>query len=109
MGHSDNGHVGGFRESLEQWTDERFISSKQLYAVSMFSVYLVNLAEDDGWDYVGHSFKRSPGMCCLTVKADVDSVPSIVFTSGRTHTSCVVIFIRKLEGGMLEWRRDRYR
>ena len=102
-------HVSGFRKSLEQWTDHRFISDKQMYAVSMFSVYLVNLAEHDGWEYVGHSFKRSQGMSCLTVKADVDDIPSVVFTSGRTYTSCVVIFMRKLEGGMLEWRRDRYR
>lgn len=109
MGHSDNGHVSGFRKSLEQWTDHRFISSKELYAVSMFSVYLVNLAESDGWEYVGHSFKRGEGMCCLTVKADVDGIPSIVFTSGRTYTSCVVIFVRKLEQELLEWRRDRYR
>ncbi|MCK5292184.1 MAG: hypothetical protein KAR39_09255 [Thermoplasmata archaeon] len=107
---SSNGqYLKAFDDALEQWTDERFISRTQVRAVSVFSVYLVNLSEEDGWDYVGHSYKVGTPMGCLVVKADIGGVPHVVFTSGRTYTGCVVAFLRKLEEGWLEWRRDRYR
>lgn len=102
-------HVLEFFKSLEDWTDERFVSREHVKALTMFSLYLVNLSEADGWVYDGHSFKVGVPMCCLTVKATIAGVPQVVFTSGRTHIGCVVAFLRKQREGWLEWRDDRYR
>lgn len=98
-----------FEASLKDWTDERFVSRTQIRALSMFSEYLVNLAEADGWQYDGHSMKMGHPMCCLTVKATIDDIPQVVFTSARTPTGCIVTFVRKLETELLEWQNDRYR
>jgi hypothetical protein len=105
----ENEHLERFDEALQVWTDERFVSRAEIRALAMFSKYLVNLAEDDGWEYCGQSFKRGVPMCTLVVKAYMDEVPVVVFTSARTHTGCVVTFLRKLEQGLLEWREDKYR
>lgn len=109
MAAKDNGHVAQFRESLEGWTDERFMSKIQVWAAAMFLMYIVNLAEADDWQYDGHSLKVGTPMCTLTVKATIEGTPQVVFTSGRTTISCVRIFIRKLEEDLLEWQPDRYR
>lgn len=109
MASKDNGHVGQFREALETWTDERFISRAQMWALSMFFMYIVNLSEADGWQYDGHSMKVGSPMCTLTVKAHIDGKPYVVFTSGRTTISCMRVFVRKLEEELLEWRPDQYR
>lgn len=105
----DNPYLAEFRQALEVWTDERMITREQLWALSMFFLYLVNLSEEDGWDYDGHSMKVGSPMCTLTVKAHLEGIPYVVFTSGRTTISCVRVFIRKLEEGLLEWRPDQYR
>ncbi len=105
----ENPHIEGFDEALKSWTDERFASKEELRAMAMFHLYLVNLAEDDGWCYDGHSFKVSTGMSCLVVKSSIEGTPWVVFTNGRSSISCIKIFIRKLEAGVLEWREDRYR
>lgn len=102
-------HLDGFREALALWTDERFLRRDELYALAMFFLYLVNLSESDGWVYDGHSLKIGAPMCTLTVKAHIDGVPQVVFTSGRDGASCVRMFVRKLEAELLEWRPDKYR
>ncbi len=102
-------HLDGFEEALKDWVDHRFVSREQVRALAMFFLYLVNLAELDGWCYDGHSLKMGLPMCTLTVKGTMDAAPVVVFTSARTPTGCVVIFIRKLENDLLEWRPDKYR
>ena len=104
-----NKYLEQFRAALGTWTDERFITQQQVWAVAMFFVYLVNLSEDDGWVYEGHSMKVGFPMCTLTVKSHNEGVPYVVFTSGRDTLSCVRVFIRKLEERLLEWRPDQYR
>ncbi len=104
-----NQYLDEFEKALETWTDERFVTRVQVRSLAMFSVYIVNFAEAGGWEYSGHSYKPGVPMGCLTVKAYVDDLPVVVFTSGRTHTSCVQTFIRKVETDLLEWRPDRYR
>lgn len=105
----DSEYVKQFRTAVEEWTDERFLSRRQLFAGAMFLLYLVNLADEDGWSYDGHSMKVGVPMCMLVVKATIEEVPYVVFTSARTTMGCVVTFLRKLEEGLLEWREDRYR
>lgn len=109
MGSRENKYVAEFDESLKGWTDHRFVSANQVRDLAMFHLYLVNLSEADGWRYDGHSWKESASMGCLTVKATVDGVPSVVFTSARTSANGIRIFLRKLEGEMLEWIPDKYR
>lgn len=105
----DNPCLEQFRQSLGDWTDERLVSRDQLWGLTMFFLYLVNLSEGDGWRYDGHSMKVGTPISTLTVKATIEGVPYVVFTSGRTTISCVRVFIRKLEEGLLEWLPDRYR
>lgn len=105
----ENPHVDGFREALLGWTDSRFVSRDELYALTMFAKYLVNLAEADGWTYDGHSWKEKAGMGTLTVRGTVEGIPHVVFTSGRSYAGSMVIFLRKLEENWLEWVLDRYR
>lgn len=105
----DNPHVEEFRKAVQKWDDERFLKRDELYAVSMFFLYIVNLSEADGWVYDGHSLKRGSPMCTLTVRATIEALPLVVFTSGRTPMACVRMFIRKMEGDMLEWRPDQFR
>ena len=104
----DNQHLERFEESLGRWTDSRFITADEIRTLAMFSMYLVNLAEEDGWQYRGYSWKESEYLGCLVVKAVVDGVPSIVFTNAKTPVSSMRIFLRKMEGGFLEWMPDKY-
>lgn len=101
-------HVKAFDTALETWTDSRFVSRQQIRDLSMFAMYLVNLAETDGWEYVGHSYKVGTPMGCLVVKASLDGVRHVVFCSAQTYAGCIRIFLRKLEEGWLEWVVDRY-
>lgn len=109
MAAKDNGHLEQFELALGDWKDERFITREQLKDLAMFNLYLVNLAEDDGWSYAGHSLKMGTPMCLLVVKAWENETPLVVFTSGRTPTKCVRIFLRKLREDLLEWREDKFR
>lgn len=97
-----------FDEALQAWTDERFVSREEIRSLSMFVLYLVNLLEDVGAVYTGHSMRIGAPMCLLVVRGVVDEIPHVVFTSGRTPMACIRIFLRKLDEGLLEWSVDRY-
>lgn len=109
MAAMDNQYVEEFKKALEVWTDERFVSRQAIEDLAMFSLYLVNLAEADGWQYYGHSFKVGTPMSTLVVKATIDGIPYIVFSSGRTTAGCVRAFLRKMRDGYLEWQVDKFR
>lgn len=104
----DSECVARFDEALQGWTDDRFVSAAEIRTLAMFNMYLVNLAEEDGWVYRGHSWKESEYLGCLVVKALVEGVPSVVFTNAKTPTAGMRIFLRKLEGDFLEWVPDKY-
>lgn len=105
----DSVYLERFDEALKAWDDERFVSRQQIRTLAMFFLYLVNLADDDGWQYDGHSLKVRETTCILTVKATLEGTPHVVFSSGRDAMGCVQAFMRKLEEGWLEWVVDRYR
>ena len=109
MAGKDSKHLAEFRKSLEGWTDHRFASGDELLALGKFNMYLVNLAELDGWQYDGHSFTVGTPMSRLVVRGTVDGIPHVVFSSGRTSTGCITAFLRKMEEGWLEWQVDRFR
>lgn len=108
MAARDSECVARFDEALEGWTDSRFVSAAEIRTLAMFIVYLVNLAEEDGWVYLGHSWKESEHLGCLVVKAVVDDLPVVVFTNAQTPISGMRIFLRKMEGDFLEWVPDKY-
>lgn len=95
--------------ALTEWTDERIISAEDIRTWYLFNVYIVNLADDDGWRYDGHSFSMGQPMSLLVVRGTLDGIPHVVFSSGRTTTECVRTFLRKLQEGWLEWSVDRFR
>lgn len=101
-------HVKVFEQSLSAWTDSRFLTADQLRTLAMFTMYLVNLADHDGWDLRGYSWKESQYLGCLVVKGVVDGVPSVVFTNARTPVGSMTIFLRRMEAGDLRWVKDKY-
>lgn len=109
MASKDGEYVAEFRKSLEGWTDERMITRQELEDVTMLFGYLVNLAESDGWVYTGHSLSMGSPMSRLVVRGEIDGIPHVVFSSGRTPTGCVRAFFRKMDEGWLEWQKDRFR
>lgn len=108
MAAKDTPTVQQFEEALAQWTDNRLISADEIRTLTMFQMYLVNLMDDQGWTYRGHSWKESDYLGCLVVKALVDEVPSVVFTNAKTCVGGMRIFLRKMEGDFLEWVQDKY-
>lgn len=98
-----------FQESLEGWVDERHLSRSQVWSLWVFTAYMENCAEADGWRYDGHSWKNSPGMGVLVVKATVDDRPVVCFTSARTSLNAISIFVRKLSEDGVVWVKDKYR
>lgn len=104
----DNETLGRFGEALAEWTDHRFITADEIWTLAMFHLYIVNLADEGGWVYRGHSWKEKDHLGCLVVKALVDEVPSVVFTNAATYMGGIRIFLRKLEGDFLEWVPDKY-
>jgi hypothetical protein len=105
----DNQYLERFDEALEAWTDERFVTRQQIRDLATFHMYLVNLAEADGWFYNGHSVKVGYSMTRLTVKATRANVPLVVFVSGTDTTDCIHIFLRHLSEKRLDWTVDKYR
>lgn len=105
----DNPYLENLGKALEQWTDNRVLSHEDLRAMVLFDVYMLNLAEADGWSYDGHSITIALPMSRLVVRGTLDGIPHVVFSSGRTTTACKRAFLRKMEEGWLEWQVDRYR
>lgn len=102
-------HLEHFEEQLQQWTDERIVSRGDISVWYMFNEYLVNLSEEDGWEYTGHSLTKGLPMSRLVVRGRIDGIHHVVFSSGRTPTGCMRAFLRKMKEGWLEWQVDRYR
>ncbi|MCK4627156.1 MAG: hypothetical protein KAV00_17725 [Phycisphaerae bacterium] len=104
-----NPHIEAFDSALEGWNDHRFVTRQELRAVTMFSVYLVNLLEGIGFYYYGHTYTQKGRIGCLVVKADREGTPLVVFSNARSYTRSVIVFLRRLDEDTLEWRKDKYR
>lgn len=102
-------YVDRFKEHLETWDDNRAMDKREILAVYMFTKHIVNLADDGGWSYIGHSYKVGDPLDIMTVKANLGDDPVVMFVSGRGMLECMGIFIRKCELEIMEWRPDRYR
>ena len=102
-------YAEGFRVVLEGWKDERHLSRSHLWALWVFTAYLDNVSESQGWRYDGHSWKNSSPMGTLVVKATVEGDPVVCFTSARSNLSAINIFVRKLDEDSVMWVKDKYR
>lgn len=100
--------VEEFKRSLRDWTDQRFATREDLFCMAMFHLYIVNLLEAYGWSYRGHSYRYRLPLGNLVVKATINGVPMVVFTTGATTISCIRIFFRKMEEDRLMWVKDKY-
>lgn len=109
QGPLESPHAVAFRVALEGWTDQRHISRSHLWALWVFTSYLDNVAESQGWLYDGHSWKNSAPLGTLVVKATTDGMPVVCFTSARTFFNAVSIFVRKLDEDGINWVKDKYR
>lgn len=109
MAAMDNPHIQSLEDALQDWKDHRFVTRDEVRAAAMFLLYLVNLADQGGWQYDGHSWKESAYLGCLTVKATVDGVPSVAFTNAKTPIASMRIFLRKVDADLIEWVPDKYR
>lgn len=102
-------HAEAFRVALEEWVDERHLSRSQVFALWVVGSYLENVFESQEWVLNGHSWKASAPMGTMVVKATVDGVPVVCFTSARTFVNAVSIFVRKLTEDSISWVKDKYR
>lgn len=102
-------YAEGFRLAIETWTDERHLSRSHLWALWVFTLYLENVFEGEGWGYNGHSWKASNVIGVLVVKATVDGLPVVCFTSAKTFMNAISIFVRKLSEDGVMWVKDKYR
>lgn len=102
-------HAEAFRVALEGWTDERHLSRSHLWDLWVFYGYLENVAGGQGWRYDGHSWKASAPLGTLVVKATLDGVPVVCFTSARTLLNAISILVRKLGEDGVNWVKDKFR
>jgi hypothetical protein len=98
-----------FRVVLEGWKDERHLSRSHLWSLWVFTSYLENVAEAQGWHLDGHSWKASEPLGTLVVKATLQGVPVVCFTSARTILNAISIFVRKLSEDSINWVKDKFR
>lgn len=105
----DSPFANGFRVALEDWTDERHLSRSQVFSLWVVGAYLENVFESQGWVLNGHSWKASAPMGTMVVKATVDGIPVVCFTSARTFVNAVSIFVRKLSEDSINWVKDKFR
>lgn len=105
----ESSYAAAFRVALEEWTDERHLSRSQVFALWVVGAYLENVFEAQGWVLNGHSWKASVPMGTFVVKATVDGLPVVCFTSARTFVNAVCIFVRKLEEDSINWVKDKFR
>jgi hypothetical protein len=84
------------------------VSAEDLKAMAMFIVYLVNLLEDHGLGYRGHSLRETGALTLLVVRATAGDDPVCCFISARTSLDCIVVFLRQLDEHRLGWRHDKF-
>ena len=104
----ENGVLREFAIALSDWTDNRFVTKEDISTHAIFLMYLVNLSDAYGWEYLGHSWRERANLGCLVVKAKMGGAQYVAFTSAQTPTHGMRIFLRKMEEERVEWVEDRY-
>jgi hypothetical protein len=108
MASNDNKHLDSLDTMLGQLDDSRFLTSEEWGEVYRYVVYLVNLLDEQGMVYRGHSFKYGVPVSLLVTKVIRGKSMLVAFTSGITFQSCMGAFLNRLREDTVEWREDRY-
>lgn len=108
MDNNNNKHLADLQASLEGWTDERFLTRKEIAIAYKINCYMVNLGDDAGIEFRGFSFRARLPLGLLVVKATIEKQSFVCFVSGRTFLTCFKIFFSRLLEDTVEWREDRY-
>lgn len=108
MNTNDSPHLEDVEKSLVHWIDERFITKDQAYTLYLLDSYMVNLADEGGFDVVGFSWRVKQTLSLLVVKARLGDDPVVCFVSARTFSNAFKIFFARVMDGTVEWRPDRY-
>lgn len=94
--------------AMEQWTDKRIISDRDLESLLLFHLYLPKVLSQSGITFHGHSCRQKNGQTLLTVKVSESDTPLVAFITSNTPTGCMVRFLDLLEDDRLNWVRDRF-
>ena len=104
-----NAHLERLEEQVQSIPTDHIMSPDLVWTAYMFTMYIVNLAEDGGWSYDGHSFKVGDPLGTLTVRSHVQDAPMVSFVNGRTMLECMGVFVRWCELGDVRWYPDKFR
>lgn len=98
----------GYLEWLAEALAERPTEAKDAATHMEFEGWLINLLEDKGLAWRGHSFKNQGWATLLVMKVAREGVPQVGFFTEQTTTGCVRVFLRKLAEGSIPWKRDQF-
>lgn len=94
--------------ATEQWTDQRVIDSVDLENLLLFWVYGPKVLSQSGVQFRGAVFRHKGDQTLMTVKAQENGTPLVVFVTSQNPISCVSRFWDLLEDDRLVWRKDKY-
>ena len=101
-------HLEDLQTSIEGWIDERFITREHMFTMYLLDSYIVNLADEGGFEFLGFSFRVRSTLSLLVVKARLGEDPVVCFVSARTFLSAFKIFFARVMEGTVEWRPDKF-
>jgi hypothetical protein len=87
---------------------EPYLSKAQLKALIVFNERLPNIADDYKFTFRGFSWRPGYPFGTLCFKASMNGDALICFVASKTLLDAFVILLRKLSGGTLAWKLDRY-
>lgn len=86
----------------------RYITPELVMDLYRFFLYIVNLFDDQGWVYRGHSLREGTELTLLVVKGTVNGAAVVCFVNARTTAACVRTFLRQMDEGTVGWRTDKF-
>ena len=105
---TNNKHLDELGEQLSILPEDAILGRDDVLILYKFTMYLVNLCEDQGVTFRGESFKYGVPMCLLVVKVTIDDRGYVCFINALSRLNCYKIFLSRLEDGTVEWREDKF-
>ncbi len=96
------------RQELERLEGCVELEPEMVWILYRFFCRVVNILDEKGVGYRGHSLRESDYLNLLVVKATVEGEPVVCFINAGTSLNCLKIFLLKFEEDRLEWRHDKY-
>lgn len=95
-------------EMLEQWKDNRSITSAEVDVLLRFFYHAYADEVKTGATLRGFSFRLKEDDCLLVVKVTRDGVPEVVFVSSSSPMGCMRKWLRMIDSGDIKYLPDRY-